>query len=141
MQKYRHLMQQGHVWFVRMVIPPDVRDLIGKRIFKVATRERDIHRAATVAAPIIAGVKHAIEEARVKLKPPVEIRADELAARYRALQGDDVGLFKLTEVMQFALRETGQSIPTFVQALPPQSTVLLPSPSDPVAHHAHARQD
>jgi integrase len=132
MQKYPHLMQQGHVWFVRMVIPPDVRGLIGKSIIKVATHERDIHRAATIAAPIIAGVKQAIQDARLKLKPPVEIRAEELAARYRALTGEDAAAFKLVDVLQFALRETGQSIPKFVQAMSPQTTVLLPG-TDPVS--------
>lgn len=132
MQKYPHLMQQSHVWFVRMVIPPDVAKLIGKTVIKVATHERDIHRAATVAAPIIAGVKKAIQDARMTLKPPIEIRAEELAARYRALSGEDAAAFKLTEVIQFALRETGQSIPKFVQVLPSQTTVLLPN-ADPVS--------
>lgn len=113
-------------------VPPDVAALLGKTIIKVATHERDIHRAATTAAPIIAGIKKAIQDARTKLKPPVEIRAEELAARYRALQGDDAAAFKLTDVLQFALRETGQTIPQFVQTLSPQTTVLLPS-SDPVS--------
>jgi hypothetical protein len=62
-----------------MVVPPAVAKLLGKTIIKVATHVRDIHRAATIAAPIIAGVKKTIKEARATLRPPLEIRAEELA--------------------------------------------------------------
>jgi integrase len=133
MQRYPHLMQQGHVWFVRMVVPPDVRGLIGKSIIKVATQERDIHRAATVAAPIIAGIKQAIETARAKLKPSIETRAEELAANFQAKHGDDAERFVLTDIFKYALIATGQSIPQFVKTLPQRGTVLLPDLSDPVA--------
>ena len=51
---YPYLIQQRHRWFVRMVVPPDVRDIVGKAVVKIATGETDQHRAATIAAPIIA---------------------------------------------------------------------------------------
>jgi integrase len=132
MQRYPFLMQQGHAWFVRMVVPPDVRHLIGKSIFKVATHERDIHRAATIAAPIIAGLKQAIDTARTTAKPPVEVRAEEIAAQIRAMQSDDAAGAKVTRLLTEVLRDHGHSVTKWWQAKSPQTTVLL-APSDPVA--------
>ena len=51
---YPHLLKQRRRWFVRMVVPADVRDIICQSVFKVPTGQTDEHRAATVAAPIIA---------------------------------------------------------------------------------------
>jgi hypothetical protein len=70
-----------------MAVPPDVQELIGRSVIKHTTKQTDIHRAATVAAPIIAGIKQAIDEARTKLKPPVAMRAELLAIRYRVCTG------------------------------------------------------
>jgi hypothetical protein len=50
---YPYLLQQRRRWFVRMVVPADVRGIIGRSIFKVPTGHTDEHRAATVAATII----------------------------------------------------------------------------------------
>ena len=59
--RYPLLIQQRHRWFVRMVVPPEVRDIVGQAIFKIATGETDPHRAATIAAPIIADLRRRIQ--------------------------------------------------------------------------------
>src|ERR1700728_272167 len=61
---YPYLLQQRRRWFVRMVVPVDVRDIIGQSIFKVPTGHTDEHQAATVAAPIIADLQARIKSAR-----------------------------------------------------------------------------
>ena len=40
---YPYLLQQRRRWFVRMVVPADVRDVIGQSIFKVPTGHTDEH--------------------------------------------------------------------------------------------------
>src|ERR1700684_3533308 len=106
MQKYPYLVKHGQAWYVRIVVPPDVVEFLGKSIIKISTQERDIHRAATVAAPVIAGIKKAIQDARDKLKPPVEVRAEQLAQRLHALHGEDAAAFTVTDILAFALKET-----------------------------------
>jgi hypothetical protein len=59
-----HLLKQRRRWFVRMVVPVDVRDIIGQSVLKVPTGHTDEHRAATVAAPIIAQLQDRIRTAR-----------------------------------------------------------------------------
>ena len=61
---YPHLLQQRRRWFVRMVVPADVRGIIGQSIFKVPTGHTDEHGAATVAAPIITELQNRIRSAR-----------------------------------------------------------------------------
>src|ERR1700683_4534486 len=55
--QYPYLLQQRRRWFVRMMVPSDVRDIIGQSIFKVPTGHTDEHRASAAATPIIAALQ------------------------------------------------------------------------------------
>ena len=60
--RYPYLMQQRRRWFVRMVVPVELRDIMGQAIFKVPTGHADPHLAATAAAPIIAELQARIRD-------------------------------------------------------------------------------
>jgi hypothetical protein len=97
---------------VRMIVPADVRSVIGQSVFKISTRETDEHRAVVRAAPIIAGLKERIRVARTTLKKPIEAKAAELAEAYRARQSIDPAsaqAFVLTDVIAFVLQQQGHS--------------------------------
>ena len=81
---YPFLLQQRRRWFVRMVVPADVRGIIGQSIFKVPTGHTDEHRAATVAAPIITELQDRIRSAREAGKRLEQVTAETLAERYRS---------------------------------------------------------
>jgi integrase len=125
--KYPHLIQQRRVWFVRVVVPMDVRAILLKSIFKVTTKETDIHRALLVAAPIIAAIKQTIADARAGTASPVEMRAEALAARYRELSGPEAERFKLNEVVKFVLQETGRELHAYAADLVPQNHIAFPN--------------
>jgi hypothetical protein len=88
---YPYLIQRRHRWFVRMVVPPDLRDIVGHAIFKAPTSETDQHHAATIAAPIIAGLRKRIDAAREAGKRLEQVTADaeQPAERYRAEPADE----------------------------------------------------
>jgi hypothetical protein len=81
---YPHLLKQRRRWFVRIVVPVDVRDIIGQSVFKVPTGHTDEHWAATVAAPIIVGLQQRIRTAREAGKRLEQVTAEQLAERYRS---------------------------------------------------------
>ncbi|HET7879631.1 MAG TPA: tyrosine-type recombinase/integrase [Acetobacteraceae bacterium] len=110
--RYPYLIQQRRRWFVRLVVPPDVRDIVGQAIFKIATGETDQHRAATMAAPIIADLQHRIAAARDAGKRPEQITAEQLAERYCAERKDDpeqAEMTRIEDVIAFALRAHGHN--------------------------------
>ena len=74
---------------VRLIVPVDVRSLIGQSVFKISTGETDEHRAVAKAGPIIADLKGRIRAARATLRKPVEVKAEELADAYRSRQSTD----------------------------------------------------
>jgi hypothetical protein len=93
-----------------MVVPPEVRDILGLVIFKIATGETDQHRAATVAAPIIADLQHRIRSAREAGKRLEQITAEGLAERYRAERVSDpeqAEITRITDVIDFVLKTHG----------------------------------
>jgi hypothetical protein len=95
--RYPYLLQQRRRWFVRMVVPVDVRDIIGQSIFKVPTGHTDEHRAATVAAPIITELQDRIRSAREAGKRLEQVTAENLAERYRAERLADPRRLRLPE--------------------------------------------
>lgn len=107
---YPHLLKQRRRWFVRMVVPVDVRDIIGQSVFKVPTGHTDEHRAATVAAPIIAQLQERIRTAREVGKRLEQVTAEQLAGRYRAERETDperAEITKITDVVNFVLNQQG----------------------------------
>ena len=95
-----------------MIVPSDVRSIIGQSVYKISTGETDEHRAVVKAAPIITGIKDRIRAARVTLKKPIEARAESLAEAYRAAQASDPAsaqAFVLTDVIAFVLEQQGHS--------------------------------
>jgi integrase len=112
MGRYPHLILHRRRWMVRVIVPLDVRPVIGQSVFKISTGETDEHRAVVRAAPIIAALKERIEQARTTLKKPVEARAEALAEAYRARRSSDpveAQAFVLTDVIGFVLQQQGHS--------------------------------
>ena len=107
---YPYLAQQRRRWFVRMVVPADVRDVIGQSIFKVPTGHTDEHRAATVAAPIIAELQKRIRSAREAGKRLEQVTAENLAERYRSerlMDPKQAEITRITDVIDFVLKTQG----------------------------------
>ena len=95
-----------------MVVPLDVRDIIGLRIFKVPTGQTDEFRAASLSAGIISDLKQRIRIARDAGKQLEQLSAEHLADRYRKeseIDPDKADLTKLTDVIAFALKSHGLS--------------------------------
>ena len=76
---YEHLVQRRLRWFVRMVVPADVRDIIGQTILMKTTGCRDQHQAALKAVPIIREFQQRIRVAREAGKRLEQITAEQLA--------------------------------------------------------------
>ena len=112
MGRYPHLVLHRRRWMVRLIVPADVRPVLGQSVYKISTGETDEHRAVVKAAPIIAGIKDRIRAARATLKKPIETTAEELAEAYRARQSSDPAsgqAFVLSEVITFVLQQQGHS--------------------------------
>ena len=110
--RYPYLVKQRHRWFVRMVVPADVRDIIGQSIFKVPTGHSDQHKAATVAPQIVADLQHRIATARDAGRRLEQVTAEQLAERYRNERGSDperAEVTKVTDVINFVLQQHGHS--------------------------------
>jgi integrase len=109
---YPYLLQQRRRWFVRMVVPADVRDIIGQSIFKVPTSHTDEHRAATVAAPIVADLQDRIRSAREAGKRLEQVTAESLTERYRAerlTNPEKAEITRITDVINFVLKTQGHT--------------------------------
>jgi integrase len=112
MGRYPHLIQHRRRWMVRLIVPADVRLVIGQSVFKIGTGETDEHRAVVKAARIIATLKERIAQARATLKKPIDARAEALAEAYRVQQASDPAAaqaFVLTDVIAFVLQQQGHS--------------------------------
>ena len=110
--RYPYLLQQRRRWFVRMVVPPDVRDIIGQSIFKVPTGHTDEHRATAVAAPIIAELQQRIRTARESGRRLEQVTAEQLAERYRAERETDPDASeatKIADIIAFVLKQHGHT--------------------------------
>jgi hypothetical protein len=97
---------------VRLIVPADVRPIIGQSVYKVSTGETDEQRAVVKAAPIIEALKDRIRTARATLKKPIEVKAEELAESYRTRQSSDPAsaqAFVLSDVIAFVLQQQGHS--------------------------------
>ncbi len=109
---YPYLLQQRRRWFVRMVVPADVREIIGRSVFKVPTGHTDEHRAATVAAPIIVELQDRIRTARDAGKQLEQVTVESLAERYRAERLTDpekAEITRITDVINFVLKTQGHA--------------------------------
>jgi hypothetical protein len=108
--RYPYLVQQRRRWFVRMVVPADVRDIIGQAIFKVPTGRTDEHRAATVAPQLVAELQERIRTAREAGRRLEQVTAEQLAERYRAERESDperAEITKVTDIINFVLTTHG----------------------------------
>jgi hypothetical protein len=112
LSRYPYLVQQRQRWFVRMVVPADVREIVGQAVFKVPTGHTDPHRAATAAAPIIADLQQRIRSAREAGKRFEQVTAEQLAEQYRMereTNPDRAEITKITDVINFVLKTHGHS--------------------------------
>jgi hypothetical protein len=108
--RYPYLIQQRRRWFVRMVVPPDVRDVIGQKILKVPTGHTDEHRAAAVSPRIVAELQDRIRTARAQGKRLEQVTAEQLAERYRSERATDperAEIVMVTDVIDFVLKAQG----------------------------------
>ena len=64
MGRYPHVVLHRRRWMVRLIVPADVRPVVGQSVYKVSTGETDEHRAVAKAAPIIASLKERIAQTR-----------------------------------------------------------------------------
>lgn len=110
--RYPYLVQQRRRWFVRMVVPPDVRGIIGQSIFKVPTGHSDEHRAASVAPRIVAELQDKIRTAREAGKRLEQVTAEQLAERYETERKSDpekAEITRITDVINFVLKTHGHT--------------------------------
>lgn len=110
--RYPYLVQQRQCWFVRMVVPADVREIVGQAVFKVPTGHSDPHRAATAAAPIIADLQQRVRSARDAGRRLERVTAEQLAERYRIERETDpdrAEITKITDVINFVLKTHGHT--------------------------------
>jgi integrase len=94
-----------------MIVPADAQAVVGKKVLMKSTGETDEHRAAAMAAPIIAQFEAQIRSARLTGRPLDQMTAETLAERYRAEKASDSELASITEitdVVRFALRQIRQ---------------------------------
>jgi hypothetical protein len=106
MGRYPYLIRQDGLWYIRIVVPADVRPLIGKNVFKIPTGQADPHKAAVQAAPEIARIKATIKQVRNTGKQAEALTADVLAERYRREKQIDPGqaeLTRVTDIIRFVL--------------------------------------
>jgi integrase len=87
--RYPYLVQQRRRWFVRVVVPAELRTIVGQSVFKVPTGETDQHRAVAVGGPIIAELQRRISSARE--------------------DGRRLDITKITDIVKFALERHGHS--------------------------------
>jgi integrase len=107
---YQHLVLRRLRWFVRIVVPADVRDIIGQTIFMKTTGCADQRQAALKAVPIVTAFQERIRTARETGKRPEQITAEQLAEKYRAERETDLesaSITKVTEIINFVLTTHG----------------------------------
>ena len=119
--RYPYLIQQRRRWFVRMVVPPDVREIIGRSIIKVPTGRTDEHRAAAIAAGIVAKLQDQIRSAREAGKRLEQVTAEHLAERYRAefqTDPEKAEITRITDVIEFMLKTNGEKWSDYAGQVP-----------------------
>jgi hypothetical protein len=104
--KYPFLVLHRRKWIVRMIVPPDVRAVIGQTVFRISTGEGDPHVAHSRAAPIIAALQKRIRDARANGITVITSKTAEFTARYRALPNGSDTAAKL--LMGEILAHTGE---------------------------------
>jgi integrase len=118
---YPYLIKQRHRWFVRIIVPPELRDIVGQSVLKEATHETDQHRAAAVAAPIIAAFRQRIQAARDAGRRLEQITAEQLAERYKAERAADpeqAEITRITDVIAFVLKTQGHHWIDYARKVP-----------------------
>ncbi len=109
---YEHLVQRRLRWFVRIVVPADVRDIIGQTILMKTTGCRDQRQAALKAVPIIREFQQRIATARGAGKRLEQITAEQLAKDTEPNGNTDpekAELTKITDVIEFVLKAQGHT--------------------------------
>jgi integrase len=118
---YQHLVQRRLRWFVRIVVPVDVRDVIGKKVLMRTTQCSDQHQAALKAVPIVREFQKRIQVARQAGKRLEQVTAEQLAERYRAERRADpekADITRITDVIDFVLRTCGTEWADYARQVP-----------------------
>jgi integrase len=118
---YPHLVLRRHRWFVRIIVPADVTDVIGKKVLVRTTQCRDQHQAALKAVPIVREFRERISTAQQAGKRLEQVTAEQLAERYRAereADPDNAEITKITDVIDFVLRTHGKSWLDYARQMP-----------------------
>jgi hypothetical protein len=107
---YQHLVQRRLGWFDRMVVPTDVRDIVGQTILIKTTGCTDQHEAALKAVPIVKAFRRRIAVARQAGKRLQQVTAEQLADRYRMERAEDperAESTRIVDVINFVLTAHG----------------------------------
>ena len=84
-----HIVKRRRLWVVRLTVPPDVRGVLGRKVFSKSTGEADAARAGMKAGPILDGWRKEIEAARRGERTVVpEDRVRALRAAWKAGETD-----------------------------------------------------
>src|SRR3954447_1520337 len=108
-----YLFQHRRLWYVRVQVPRDVRHLIGQSEIRKSTGTDSRLEAKDRAPAVVAAMKREIKRARATLRPPQEMRVEDLVRRYRELKGigdAEAERFALDDIVKFVLNQTGQSL-------------------------------
>ena len=115
---FQHLVERRQRWFVRMVVPAGVREIVGQTIFMKTTGSKDQHQAALKAVPTVREFQERIRVARKAGKRLEQVSAENLAALYRAERESDpdrAELTKITDVIEFVLKTQGHRRSDYVR--------------------------
>ena len=81
--RMENLTKRPRKWVARLRVPADVTQALGKSVFSWSTGEKDPHRAAVKAKPVIARWKAEIEAARRGALTPLRCELRDLTAALR----------------------------------------------------------
>jgi hypothetical protein len=113
-----YLIQHRRRWYVRVQLPKDVQHLFGQSCIRKTTGTDSYAEAKLVAPEIVSNIKKSIKQARATLRPPADVRVEDLAAKFKELKGADAERFVLDDVVRFVLNQTGQTLADWHKSLP-----------------------
>jgi integrase len=105
-----HLVKKRRQWVAKVMIPADVRAILGRNVFLYPLHEGDPHQAYVKSIPIVAEWKDRIASARAARVDPLQAEIDRFTTEYqrnRAKPLDAAGLVLVAEVIDFMFQRFG----------------------------------
>jgi hypothetical protein len=107
---YANTTKRRRVWFARITVPKDVRNIIGKNILIASTGQTNPAKGHAIAAPMLAEWRARIEAARRTASDPIGAEIDRLATLYREGKGadmDEAANLLVSDVLAFTFQKLG----------------------------------